>query len=1036
MRGGTIEVWPTSHGSRHRRSRRLRYAAILTVVGAFTAWLAVDSIPSAPFLLCAMAPFALAMRLHPLTALSSALLVAWPLGDGLLAGLLVVGTAVIAYMRHRDEGQVLRHRLFFLWMVPALVLVTVLRGEDDLLRSMLAFALLALGLFASYFGAVQIDAQASSTARRQYATLADQLAASLTVVASAPLCILLLAVYAGWERVDAQAREASVEQVRAQIGASVESFLTLHLNAIRYAATETTLPHRLPRLDAVQRVAPGFLTLLVTDAHGNIEHFHAPGSLGFFGDVADRSYFTEPRRTGHPFVSEVFRGRGFGNDILVAVSAPHHTQQGAFAGVVEGSLSLSALQHNVSGWARERGAEFVLHDGFDKVVTGTLPEMPSLAPWHGERLEVASTPRAVSVNRAGTDLISGMVIPQLDWKVHALLPLAPLERDRMIVKLIVGLACLGIILFFSASTRGFVQRFLAPLREMVARIREVDLAEASTLTPLEVRASSADFAELVADFNHMLRRLSELNAELVDSAGQQKALNMQLESRVAERTAALQDALLRAEHLASAKSMFLANMSHELRTPLTAILGFAEQALRESEPRSTWHETLRTIARNGRHLLDVVNDVLDAGKIDSGQMQTERVALSPVLLAHEVVRMLRERAVQKGLSLDIDYRWPLPALLHSDPFRLRQVLINLLGNAIKFTQRGMVKVRLSAENQDWLKIAVLDSGAGMSSEQKARLFKPFEQGDLGTTRKFGGSGLGLYITGKLVEALGGRITVESTPEVGSEFTVLLPVQGDAEWLQGMPELPATDEDDVEVPRLEGRVLVVDDVADLRALVENLVRATGARTQSAEHGAQAVERALQDSFDLILMDMHMPVMDGRSATRALRARGCATPIVALTADVLPEDVERFRQAGCNAVLSKPLDRGMLYQLMREHLRPAAESAPARSDTLSPDDAAAERMRALERTLEDVRGRFVERSVEEVDGLQRELSGAQTDALLARLHKLKGSAASFGFDAVASHAARAEAALKRGDTSWTVACMDTIDALRRLAIDHGR
>lgn len=1008
--------WDPQH--RPRLLRRLKLWALFTGVGLLAHWLTAHSIAATPFLLGAMAPLALALRLPLGWALSSAVLVALPLAELRWLLLLLATTLAAAWLRRRPAPPMRWFSRFALLLSPLWVWLSWPR-HGDLYDGLLAAATLLLSLAVAYFGALQVNTQAQSPGSREQRGLAEQLASSLTVAAATPLCLIGAAMLHAWEISDSGEHRREMARRAGEVALVASSHVQQHLDAIRLAAGETILPNRYPQLDRLQRVYPGFLTLILTDLHGNILRHHAPGMPAVVGQVADRSYFTEPRRNGRPYVSSVFRGRGFGNDVLVAVSAPHASANGAFAGVVEGSLSLATLQQRLQELAGRQQIDVVLLDPQHKVVVSSLPEHPPLSAADVDALKPAEGAAGRYGNRPLSHLFAQTTVAPLGWQALTLAPLAPVLRERTLASAVLALGCLLIIIFLARSTQRFVQPFAAPLGDLVARIRTVDLSEPSSLTPLEVPAASAEFRELAADFNQMLIRLRELNDDLWRSLDSQAALNRELEERVLQRTAALREAVARAEHLAEAKSMFLANMSHELRTPLTAILGFTDEALRGELPANRWQETLRTIARNGRHLLGVVNDVLDASKIDAGQLQVERIAVSPVGQVEEAVRLLRERALQRGLELQVDYRWPLPEYLLADPLRLRQVLINLIGNAIKFTEQGMVMVRLQCDDPRWLQIRVIDSGIGMTEEQRARLFRPFEQADLSTTRRFGGTGLGLYITGKLIEAMGGRIDVSSTAGVGSEFLVRLPLH---DGFGSIDQVPETEQDDTElaVPILDGQVLVVDDVADLRLLVEQLVRATGAYTEGAQNGAQAVEMAQRGSFDLVLMDMHMPVLDGRAATRQLRAAGYRRPIVALTADVLAEDVQRFIAAGCNEVLSKPVDRRRLYQTLQKHLRPAAGGA----QRPSPDE-------ALAAAMASVRGRFLARLGDEIAALEGAQQRDDRDALRSRLHRLKGSAGTFGFAAISELARLAEQALAENQVERPQRIAALVAALRAAA-----
>lgn len=378
-----------------------------------------------------------------------------------------------------------------------------------------------------------------------------------------------------------------------------------------------------------------------------------------------------------------------------------------------------------------------------------------------------------------------------------------------------------------------------------------------------------------------------------------------------------------------AKSEFLANMSHEIRTPMTAILGYVDLLLNDPlflASSSEWVESVTTVRRNADHLLSIMNDVLDLSKIEAGKMTVETLEHSPRALVDEVIALMSVRCQAKGLRLNARFETEIPALISTDPTRLRQILVNLLGNAIKFTDAGEVRlcVRTVEGERPRIEFDVVDTGIGLSEEQRERLFRPFSQADNSTTRRFGGTGLGLMICKRLAVMLGGDVTlVESAPMIGSRFRVSLELNQTALHIPHEippPCIAGTEPAPIyyaasDAPLIGRRLLLADDAPDIRTLVSLVLKRAGAEVLTVENGQLAVTTALQAlhedrPFDAILMDMQMPILDGYSATSMLRSRNYRHPIIALTAHAMTGDRDKCISVGCDDYLTKPIDRARL------------------------------------------------------------------------------------------------------------------------------
>ncbi|WP_309044229.1 response regulator [Marinobacter sediminicola] len=378
-----------------------------------------------------------------------------------------------------------------------------------------------------------------------------------------------------------------------------------------------------------------------------------------------------------------------------------------------------------------------------------------------------------------------------------------------------------------------------------------------------------------------------------------------------------------ARNSAEAKSQFLANMSHEIRTPLAAIIGYGETLMDPDLDEQEKRSSAETVVRSGRHLLELVNDILDHSKIDANKLDVDVISVNLPELLDEIRAFFAPRAREKGLDFNVVCEFPLPEQIQTDPTRLRQIIINLCGNALKFTEKGSISLAIRCERQAEVLVArIVDTGIGMKPEQIGRLFDPFAQGSAAISRQYGGTGLGLSISRRLAEMLGGSIRVSSTYGEGSEFELSICTGSleQAHFLRDASELsqlrrsiPMT-----LAPRLSGRILCAEDNDVNRRLVSLLVGRTGAEIVHVGNGAEALEMAIREPFDLILMDIQMPVMNGRDATVALREAGVNTPVIALTANVMTEDIADYRLAGCNEHLAKPIDKQRFYEILARYL----------------------------------------------------------------------------------------------------------------------
>ncbi len=569
------------------------------------------------------------------------------------------------------------------------------------------------------------------------------------------------------------------------------------------------------------------------------------------------------------------------------------------------------------------------------------------------------------------------------------------DRDRNLA----GMVAVALFVVWLGVLWFWFSRALSRPLHLLAEEARLALKEQRKLNliskgPLEVVQLTQAFANLVGKLDDQVQRrtqhLHEANCQLNEALEQAKAADR-------------------------AKSEFLANMSHEIRTPLNAIIGFAELLLQgDDQMDDDSREWAQTICDSGKHLLHLVNDILDLSKIEAKNLQVERVPCSPQETIDEVVSILRSRAMEKGLAFDVCYAGAMPQVIESDPMRLKQLLMNLVGNAIKFTSQGYVKIDVTmvkAADMPRLRICVSDTGVGIASDKLDTIFEPFVQADNSVTREFGGTGLGLAISNQIAKALGGTLNVMSKPGVGSVFAIEIetgPLDGVEMVSHASAEPAARKKVQVPSPSDSHRVLVVDDAPINRKLVKVVLEKAGFQVETAENGQEAVDAALAERFDLILMDMQMPVLDGYAATEKLRESGITIPIIALTAHAMKGDREKCLDAGCSDFLTKPIDQKLLVQRLTETL--GSESEPHET----PREADGEVERAVDRepgserivstlptdqpVFQEIVDEFFDYLTVRLDELYQAHGEKDFEELARIAHTLKGSGGTAGFDAL--------------------------------------
>lgn len=582
------------------------------------------------------------------------------------------------------------------------------------------------------------------------------------------------------------------------------------------------------------------------------------------------------------------------------------------------------------------------------------------------------------------------------------------------------------------------------------------LTEAQAMMNMRVRlrldadsepgVTSIKFATFMTNCSPVLAREGKAQGVLISfddvSELEQKEIELQISKEEAEAAN-------------KSKSDFLANMSHEIRTPMNAILGFTEVLKRGNRSPEESNKHLNTISSSGTHLLNLINDILDLSKVEAGKIELELVEGEPRIMIHEILTVMRGKAEEKDIYLDFRPDGELPTRLKTDVSKVRQILINLVGNAIKFTEEGGVSIvtrYVESNNGPVLTVDVTDTGVGMTEGQASKIFESFVQADSSITRRFGGTGLGLSISKKFALALGGDIVITSEPGAGSTFSLHVPVQVEADVeMSSIDELLTFElvdnyQADGQWVFFNTKVLVVDDGEENRNLLELVLGEVGLDIVTAVDGKEAFEKSQSDTFDLILMDVQMAEMDGLTSVRLMREAGLEIPVIALTADAMVGVEQQCLNAGYSGYMTKPINLEKLLVLLGKELGGTFETATApvaealiEAPTLV--DSVAAELPAIRTSLpmksEKIRElvrRFVPRLNEQLESMQREIEAENGDEVFALAHWLKGSAGSVGFHDFTEPAAELEKFAKAGDTTAMAQQLADIRSLaERIVVD---
>jgi signal transduction histidine kinase/DNA-binding NarL/FixJ family response regulator len=629
--------------------------------------------------------------------------------------------------------------------------------------------------------------------------------------------------------------------------------------------------------------------------------------------------------------------------------------------------------------------------------------------------------------------------------------------ERMRAYIMVLLVVLGCTMGAAYLVLTRLQRVISgPIVHLTQVVKRVAIAKDYTVRVGQEHKSGDEVGILVNGFDEMLTEIQQRDAEL---NRHREHLEEEVNARTAELWSTLEELTIakrRAEEANAAKSAFLANMSHEIRTPMTAIVGYSESMMDPDQTLSDRQDALQIIRRNSTHLLELINDILDISKIEADRMTVERRDADLPSLLSDILSLMRPRALSKGLVFDFKVDGAVPKTIKTDKLRLRQILVNLLGNAIKFTERGMISLNICCQHEDNTNILLLkvgDTGIGIAADAMERMFRPFMQADESMTRRFGGSGLGLAISQRLAQLLGGGISVDSRPGKGSTFTVRVDM-GDLTGVEMIHELTEavlpkapTIATSAKSWTLKARLLLVEDGLDNQRLISSILRKAGADVTIAENGRVGVDKFMAaqatNPFELILMDMQMPVLDGYSAAAELRSRGITTPIIALTAHAMSEDRAKCLNAGCTDYMTKPVEKSLLLSTVAQHLKLVASAQAAAAPTPAtpaptPASGTAPAGQSLKSEfsgddeMKEVLSEFVAGLPSQVKKLGELLDTQNMDELRRAVHQIKGAGGGYGFPTMTQTAAAAEQSIKSSAGVDAIAgqVRGLIDLIRRI------